>query len=102
MKKTFRLLFVIALIATALFALCLVASAEVVGEGECGEDLTWSYDDETFTLTISGTGEMEDYSYYSSAPWYQYSYEIEYVVITEGVTSIGDYAFEDHYQLERR
>ena len=30
--------------------------------GTCGEDLTWTLDDEG-TLTISGTGEMTDYKH---------------------------------------
>ena len=39
------------------------------------------------TLTISGTGDMDD------APWDQYKDDITAVVISEGITTIGDYAF---------
>ena len=42
-------------------------------------------------LTISGNGEMGDYTYYSPAPWS--ATPITKVIIEEGVTSIGDEAF---------
>jgi hypothetical protein len=43
-------------------------------------------------LTISGTGEMEDMEK-GDAPWYDYIDIIKQVVIEEGVTTIGNYAF---------
>ena len=58
----------------------------------CGEGLTWklSYG----TLTISGTGKMDSYSS-GGAPWYSQRAYIGRIVISEGVTSIGECAFED-------
>ena len=41
------------------------------GFGTCGENLTWEFDESTGTLTISGAGEMYDYSYYNR-PWESY------------------------------
>lgn len=58
--------------------------------GTCGDNLTWTLD-EGGTLTISGTGDMTDYN--SSAPWATIQGSIKAIVIEEGVTSIGDYAF---------
>lgn len=60
-------------------------------------DVTWSWDDNG-TLTISGTGEMEDYSRHVSdtaarTPWRPYDGDIVRVKIENGVTSIGDYSF---------
>ena len=79
-------------------ALCLVLcagllpgtarAAEIVDSGTCGENLTWVLDSEG-TLTISGTGEMEDYN----CPWVDQRSFIQAVIISEGVTSIGDTAF---------
>ena len=63
--------------------------------GSCGENLTWTYDPETKTLTITGTGDMTDWPDGSEAPWAEFADEIEKVVIEEGVTSIGDNAFKD-------
>ena len=48
---------------------------------------TWHLDTET------GEGRMEDYSFTHQAPWYQYLDNIRIVEITDGVTSIGTYAF---------
>lgn len=67
--------------------------------GSCGKNLTWEYDPSIKTLTISGTGNMANY--YSSsiagsrAPWVNSKIkdEIETVVISDGVTSIGENAF---------
>ncbi|MCD7748399.1 MAG: leucine-rich repeat protein, partial [Firmicutes bacterium] len=58
--------------------------------GTCGDNLTWTLEDGT--LTISGTGEMYDYGYETS-PWYAYRYSITSAVIEDGVTSIGAWAF---------
>ena len=72
---------------------------ETPTSGTCGENLTWTFDRETSTLTISGTGEMDDYSWQSGneayAPWYVWSEQITSIVIEEGVASIGAYAFYD-------
>lgn len=66
--------------------------ATMATEGTCGEQLTWKLEDGT--LTISGTGAMEDYVN-GSAPWYAERDQIQTVVIEAGVTSIGSYAFYD-------
>ena len=55
--------------------------------------LTWSYDAGTKTLSITGTGEMPDYSNASPQPWQAYQDEIQTVTIGEGVTKIGQGAF---------
>ena len=65
-----------------------------VASGTCGKNLTWTLTEDG-TLTISGTGNMADYSWLSNseAPWYPYSSQIVSASIELGVTSIGDYAF---------
>lgn len=65
----------------------------VTDSGTCGDNLTWALNAFTGVLTISGTGDMYDYTSNSKAPWYNYRNSIEKVVICEGVTSIGEYAF---------
>ncbi len=60
--------------------------------GTCGENVVWSYDAETATLTVSGTGEMEDYG--ESTPPYDHWCEFaKTITIAPGVTSIGPGAF---------
>ena len=61
--------------------------------GECGTNVTWNLDTSTGLLRISGNGEMCSYSSYDSYPWYSYISQIKKVVISEGVTSIGEWAF---------
>ena len=60
--------------------------------GTCGENVTWTLVDDT-TLTISGQGAMTDYDSKSAASWAEYLPSITTVVIEEGVTSVGAYAF---------
>ena len=55
--------------------------------GEC----TWTLDSDG-VLTISGNGKMADYDLSKSAPW---GTSITEVVIENGVTSIGTFAFTD-------
>ncbi len=66
------------------------ASAEELS-GTCGDNLTWSLDTETGELLITGTGEM--FIYDSSPPWGNYRSSIKSVTITDGVTTIGAWAF---------
>ena len=65
---------------------------DVVPHGTCGESVTWKLDEDG-TLTITGTGAMEDYDW-GGAPWYSLTDSIEKIVIEDGVTSIGTRAFE--------
>lgn len=71
---------------------------EVIESGFCGSRLTWTVD-ENYVLTISGTGTMTDWSSYSNVPWRKYVSYITSVFIDEGVTSIGDCAFYNCWNL---
>ncbi len=65
---------------------------EGLASGTCGDALTWEIDSDG-TLTISGSGSMEDYDNSNPVPWNQYQDDIYEVVINEGITTVGDYAF---------
>ena len=79
--------------------------------GICGDDLTWKYDSESATLTISGTGDMYDYetdklnqenwTYTATHPWQAFAPLIQYVVIEGGAASIGDLAFYECTSLKQ-
>lgn len=58
--------------------------------GSCGENVFWSFDDVSKTLTINGQGAMSDYDI-DKAPWYKYN--ITDIIVNDGVTSIGNNAF---------
>ena len=79
-----------------LFLICFLSALNInaeVYEGSCGENVSYSLDTSTGLLSITGTGAMTDYSYSSSAPWYSNKEYIKVVEISDGVTSIGKYAF---------
>ena len=66
--------------------------------GTCGDNnaLTWTYDPETKTLTISGNGTLNsNYTFGPEAPT-----EMEQLIIAEGVTSIGANAFSNMSTLQ--
>lgn len=57
----------------------------------CGDHATYDYEDDV--LTISGTGEMYDYSDIDDSPWSKTIYKK--IVVEEGITRIGTNAFAD-------
>lgn len=63
-----------------------------------GSDVTWQLtentdDSSTYTLKISGSGAMKDFQFGSHQPWYSFQKQITSVVISSGITSIGNSAF---------
>ena len=90
------------------------AEAESATSGECGDNLTWSFDSSSGDLRIEGTGEMWDWdiNYLVNAPWRSYYNKVVSVTVGSGVTSIGNDSFmhfekllnvyfEENSQLER-
>ena len=66
----------------------------VIDKGKCGDKVYWtlySYG----KLYIFGEGDIEDYNvpYNYNSPWYSYRLNINTVNISNGITRIGDYAF---------
>ena len=77
-----------------------VESGATLTGGAAGDEsgVTWQLtentdDSSTYTLKISGSGAMEDYQTSSSRPWNNFRDQITSVVISPGITSIGDCAF---------
>ena len=68
--------------------------------GSCGENLTWSFAKSTGTLTIRGSGEMQDVWEPNASPWNSIKEDIVNVVVQPGVTHIGYFAFFDHISLK--
>ena len=91
----------LALLPTAAFAEDTVyGTVSGVPSGNCGaegDNLTWTLDGGT--LTISGSGAMAEYENYNARPWVAYKNDIQKVVIRGEVTTIGKHAFEDCSQL---
>ncbi len=86
------------LIICSFSAFSVLSVAEGANSGSCGNNLTWTLNSEG-KLTISGTGNMNDFSSLAS-PWSENSDDIISVVIQNGVTNIGRSAFEDCSSLK--
>jgi len=107
--KPKKLLFIVC---TVLFCTTTIKAQGIIDSGNCGangDNLTWQLTDGG-TLTISGEGEMADftgdftydcfappeeceYPYHNPSPWYYESWQIKNVIIENGVTTIGSCAF---------
>jgi len=109
-KRLLSLLVALCMAVTLLPVSALTAWAEDPPKsGKCGatgdgSDVTWqltenTYDSSTYTLTIRGSGAMEDYSTSYSQPWNSFCDQITSVVIFPGVTSIGECAFKGFSKL---
>ena len=64
--------------------------------GACGvapysAETFWTYDEDTKTLTVLGSGAIKDYDAASDAPWS--SFAVETLLVQSGVTKIGNNAF---------
>ena len=91
MKRTLHILF-------AAFAAMILLPAAMMAQD--AEDIHYSITGGT--LTIGGSGPMDNYDDFGECPWYEDiaagedgSIEVTKIVIEEGITHIGDYAFED-------
>ena len=64
--------------------------------GNCGENVRYSFNEDTGELEIFGEGDIDDYNVEDkrcSPPWYEYKSRIRSVEIEKGVTGIGSDAF---------
>lgn len=64
----------------------------IAHDGSCGDRLTWSFDANSGTLIVQGSGNMTDFGY-DGQPWNEYVSIIQKIIISNGVTSVGSYAF---------
>ncbi|MBR1399653.1 MAG: leucine-rich repeat domain-containing protein [Alphaproteobacteria bacterium] len=68
---------------------------------KCGDNCDWSFDTVSGALTVSGSGNMNDYAhyeeektYYTTAPWGKYQGQIKSIDVS-GLSNIGVHAFSD-------
>lgn len=72
---------------------------KVIASGVCGENARWTYYND-YSIVISGSGPMYSFrwnndDWVSTAPWMDYRAWIKNIVIEDGITSIGKFAFSD-------
>lgn len=83
-------------------------TVKIIASGNCGEISSWNYDeikykdntkwklDSLGVLTIYGSGKTGDWFVVNDTrPWRKYLSSIKKVVISDGITRIGDTAFEN-------
>lgn len=86
---------------TKIFILLLAVAASIgtmhaaIVNGTCGDNLTWSLDTQNRCLIVEGEGSMHSWSYPSVCPWNDYKSYIDSVSLPDGLTSIGESAFEN-------
>lgn len=93
MKKVISLFLSLTMLLSIVSVIDFSAFADTLTTGNCGDNVTYSFDESTGVLTISGTGDMKQWPEYDS-PWCADT-RIKTLIIDEGVTSIGDRAFQD-------
>lgn len=88
MRRLIIVLMLMALTVTV-FTPC-ISAAET--DGTCGTGVTWSLS-ANGTLTISGKGAMKNYPSAESTPWAEFKDQIRVIVVENGVSAVGNYAF---------
>ena len=59
-----------------------------------GDNIKWTFDEKTGTLTLYGNGEMYDLPDGEKAPWRKdFRQQVQHIIIKDGITSIGTKAF---------
>jgi len=71
--------------------LCVLLCTLSVGANEPPNEVSWSINNGV--LTVSGSGAMDNYRNETDIPWYSRRNEITKIVVSEGITHIGNMAF---------
>ncbi len=109
-KRIIAVLLTITVLQTALFSTSSFSVSATESNGNCGSNATWSYNSNTKTLLIAGSGVIKNYNriynpnfstangsgYYTTTPWWPYHNEIEHLIIGEGITTVGEWCFYDN------
>lgn len=72
--------------------------ANVCGAEGDGSNILWAFDEATGTLYLKGTGKMEDYTSRKKYPWK--GLNVKNLIVSEEITTIGQYAFYEVSTLE--
>ena len=107
MKNKKRFLKLAAVVFAVVFMALSLASCAMGGSAAAGDasgehgSLKWEYKKDGQTLTISGNGEMTSFKGIEDIAWSSVATSVKKIVIEQGVTSVGDYAFFGMTMLEK-
>ena len=99
--KILALLLTMLLIASTFSVAFALESIDIAGYtskdyGDCGNGVKWYFaqkDSDPDTILIRGSGAMNNYSQSNPPQWTRLKEKIRHVIVEEGITSVGDYAF---------
>ena len=89
-KKCFITLLVVICLAMSMLAFSVSAATD---SGTYGDNLKWTFDTDTKTLTFSGSGTLTGLPSDSSDAYMKYALEVRHIVVAEGITAIGENSF---------
>lgn len=95
-KKVISIIVAVALVVTTMLSSFIIAGAAQVTKP--GASIDYSFDANTGTFTLTGSGEMytfrdTKYAKNGMTPWSDIKDQIKKVVVGEGITTIGEYSF---------
>lgn len=93
-------IFICTLILSSLFTMNYYALEQNETYSGTTGDCAWEYNPDTTTITISGAGNMADYTGADLPPWNCFREEVKNVIINNGVKSLGGYSFYMFSALE--
>ena len=104
-KKALVVLMAVMMVFTMMPSMAWADDTTLATSGTCGADgnaesVNWSFASDDGVLTISGSGDMADYTTASPAPWQEHKDSVTKVKVEDGVTSIGSYAFRAYTNLQ--
>lgn len=104
MKKTISIILSLVMLFSIFSSIDAFVYADEIVYGTCGDNVTYKINNTTGEMVISGTGPMRDYDanypFENMAPYRNYYKNVKSLIIEDGVTSIGDYAFPKFSNLE--
>ena len=68
---------------------------ETLASGRLSDTISWRFNQTTGELLVNGTGEIPKVQIKADAPFWRYRYNIKSAVISEGITNMPNYLFND-------
>lgn len=92
MKKKALSLVLVLVMCLALLPISTLAANKISGTIYL-TNISWEFDVDSGTLTLSGTGRMPNWGLSQTKPWESYINDITHIVVESGITRVGSYAF---------